>query len=222
MATSYPVARNANDTGLHKIEFTPKDPFQLVQKWYDEFETDNYIAKNSFCLSTAAKSGRVSARNLILRRLDKDGFVIMTDSRSKKVREMEENPMAAMTFLWVVQQNELVLSRQVRAEGLIKRLPYEEWKDIYDNEPLFAKIRAYLCYQGQEVDWDEARQEHDKIYNKFQAGNLDLSVKPDHVVAYKMKPDMLEFYESLGPRIADRVMYLMGELGWKEPRRIWA
>ncbi|XP_073980157.1 pyridoxine/pyridoxamine 5'-phosphate oxidase-like isoform X2 [Rhodnius prolixus] len=205
------------DTGFHKIQEVPENPFTLFKKWNHEQLTEGLSSK-TLCFSTATKNGKVSARNVVLRRLDKDGFVIMTDNRSKKVAELEENPSVAMTFLWVYGNNDgTVLSRQVRAEGLINELPITDWKDIYDQEPLFCKIRAYVCHQGQKVVWDDLKEHHDKLFKEFSTGNHKLE-RPDHVRAYKMEPTMMEFYETLGQRIADRVLYLKENNVWEVSR----
>ncbi|KAK9512024.1 hypothetical protein O3M35_000552 [Rhynocoris fuscipes] len=205
------------DSGIFKIRNIPENPFLLFSKWYQERQVKN-IGTNVLCLSTATKDGKVSARNVVLRRLDEDGFVIMTDCRSKKVAEMRENPYVAMTFLWVQEVNDGDLQvRQARAEGIIKELPIDDWIDIYDREPLYCKIRAYVCHQGQNVEWDDLKEHHDELHNLFVEGSHTLE-RPDHVRAFKMDPSMIEFYETEGDQIADRVMYLKEEDEWRMTR----
>lgn len=207
------------DTGLHKISHIPKNPFELFRNWhtYQTDTTTHTLAANALCLSTSSKNGSVSSRTLILRRLDEDGFVIMTDNRSKKSKQLAENPNAAMTFLWTNETEGVPLSRQVRAEGEVKELVESEWGDIYEREPLFCKIRAVVCHQGQEVEWQKLKEHHDNVLADYQRGEFKLE-KPQHVVAYKMFPTMMEFYETLGSKIADRVMYLKDGDSWKSKR----
>jgi len=209
------------ETGVHQFQEIPKNPFNLFKKWHQDHtlqNPNNHIAANAFCLSTASKDGRVSSRNVIMRRLDDDGFLIMTDNRSKKSKELAENPYAAMSFLWVTNDEDgRILSRQVRIEGDVKSLEYPLWEEIYEREPLFCKIRAYVCHQGKKVTWDELKEHHDELLREFENGSHDLH-KPDHVVAYKLFPTMFEFYESEGPVIADRVMYLKEEGEWENSR----
>ncbi|CAH1401881.1 unnamed protein product [Nezara viridula] len=203
----------AEDTGLHYMGTIPKDPFDLFKNWHGQ-QTQNNLSANALCLSTCSKSGYVTSRTLILRRLDDDGFVIMTDNRSKKSRQLEENPNVAMNFLWIKEDpNGLLLSRQVRAEGSIKQLVEDEWIDIYEREPLFCKIRALVCHQGTKIEWQDLKDSHDNTLKKWQHGELVME-KPNHVVAYKMFPTMMEFYEAYGSKIADRVMFLKQGEDW--------
>lgn len=74
----------------------------------------------------------------------------------------------------------LVIILQVRAEGEVKQLDEGEWTDIYENEPLFCKIRALVCHQGQKVDWQKQKENHDNILSLFERGELKLE-KPQHV-----------------------------------------
>ncbi|KAK9507058.1 hypothetical protein O3M35_008882 [Rhynocoris fuscipes] len=204
------------ETGIFQIKNIPENPFFLFTKWYHERQVKN-IGTNVLCLSTATKDGKVSARNVVLRRLDEDGFVIMTDNRSKKVSEMRENPYAAMTFLWVQEVDGNVQVRQVRAEGTMKELPIDNWVDIYDREPLYCKIRAYVCHQGQNVEWHDLKAHHDELYGLFVEGKHKLE-RPDHVRSFKMDPTMIEFYETEGDQIADRLLYRKDENEWKMTR----
>lgn len=206
-----------DDTGLHYMGPIPKNPFDLFKNWHGQ-QTQNNLAANALCLSTCSKTGYVTSRTLILRRLDDDGFVIMTDNRSKKSRQLEENPNAAMNFLWIKEDpSGLILSRQVRAEGGIKQLVEDEWVDIYEKEPLFCKIRAVVCHQGKKIEWQQLKDDHDRTLKKWQQGELVME-KPNHVVAYKMFPTMMEFYETYGSRIADRVMFLKQGEDWVSNR----
>lgn len=207
------------ETGVHHMDHIPRNPFELFKSWHTHQAntTTNNLAANALCLSTSSKDGNVSSRTLILRRLDEDGFVIMTDNRSKKSKQLEENPKAAMTFLFINEADGLPLSRQVRAEGDVKQLAYNEWSDIYEKEPLFCKIRALVCHQGQPVDWQKLKDHHDSILADVQQGSIKLE-KPDHVVAYKLFPKMMEFYETVGSKIADRVMFLRDGEIWESKR----
>ncbi|BES95112.1 Pyridoxamine 5'-phosphate oxidase [Nesidiocoris tenuis] len=216
---SYPLDKKSDETGIFKFPTIPNNPFTMFRNWYEDHKTENHIATNAFCLSTATKEGKVSSRNLILRRLDDDGFVLMTDNRSKKAREMRENPQVAASFLWVkLVENGLIHARQVRMEGAVEELPYDNWKELYEAEPLFCKIRSHVCHQGTPVEWDALKEHHDKLLQGWKEGVEQLN-KPDHVVCYKIFPSMIEFYESKGPRIADRVMYLKeAKSGWSNQR----
>lgn len=213
-----PVQNLAAITGLQKIDPVPADPMHLFKTWFthhSQLHADSNLVSNVMNVSTASKDGRVNSRSLILRRLDEDGFVIMTDARSSKSQDLAENPNAAFTFLWINDVDGLYLARQIRIAGKVVQLDTPNWIDIYDSEPLFCKIRAYVCHQGQPVDWDAHKRNHDNLLAEFERGKHDLA-RPDHVIAYKLLPTFMDFYESHGLKIADRLKYVRENENAKE------
>ncbi|XP_017766538.1 PREDICTED: pyridoxine/pyridoxamine 5'-phosphate oxidase isoform X2 [Eufriesea mexicana] len=150
---------------------------------------------------------KVSARNVILREFDDDGFTIVTDNRSKKIDNVENISYAAMCFLWFyVNDQDQKVTKQVRIEGTMKRLDSEQYKHLYDREPLFCKIRSHVCDQGRVVDWEDLKRRHDEILDSVRRGENDLPM-PDHFVGYKLFPTMMEFYFARDYLIGDRILY---------------
>ncbi|KAF3426842.1 hypothetical protein E2986_03568 [Frieseomelitta varia] len=134
---------------------------------------------------------KVSARNVVLREFDKDGFVIVTDSRSKKVDNLENVPYAAMCFLWfyINEQEQEITKQVINFASLISRL---------------------LCIYGnikrRDVNWEELKQRHDEVLDSIRKGENDLPM-PDHFVGYKLFPTMMEFYFARDYLIGDRILY---------------
>lgn len=210
--------RNISD--LAKIEEVVDHPIELFRIWHDEAQKYNSKALDICCLATTSKDCKVSARNVVLREFDNDGFVIVTDNRSKKIDNLENIPYAAMCYFWsyVNEQNQKI-HKQIRIEGIMKKLEKENFKHLYDREPLFCKIRSHICKQGHNVDWDELKQRHDKIFDSVRKGENDLPM-PDHFVGYKLFPTMMEFYFARDYFIADRILYHedTSNNSWKKQR----
>ncbi|XP_015605086.1 uncharacterized protein LOC107272434 [Cephus cinctus] len=189
------------------IEVKSDDPLVLFREWYEEARQFSTGLPNALCLATVSRDQKVSARHVILRQLDEDGFDIVTDKRSRKAQDLDEVPSAAMCFLWsyLNDRNEHI-ARQVRLEGTIKKLSKEESQKFYDREPLFCKIRSHLCQQGHEVDWKKLKERHDQIVKEVMSGENSLPM-PEHFTAYKLKPVMIEFYFAKDHLIGDRVLF---------------
>merc|ERR1712136_279556 len=108
----------------------PSDPLNLVnlgdmrkqfKEWFDlASKTENIKEANSMCLATATKTGKPSARFVLLKGYGEDGFRFFSNYASRKGNELEENPFAALTFYWEP------LSRLVRIEGTVEKLETEE------------------------------------------------------------------------------------------------
>ncbi|XP_050425768.1 pyridoxine/pyridoxamine 5'-phosphate oxidase-like [Adelges cooleyi] len=208
------------ESDLHKIKTSFTNPMDIFSEWYNEHcaANINVTSAKAFSLATISKAGKVSCRSLILRRLDKDGFVMMTDGRSRKSTDMADNPQASMLFLWLHKvPGEGNQTRQVRIEGVVNKLNTDNMQELYDIEPLFCKIRAQICEQGQEVDWERLKRDHDRLLGQVTKHNIQLP-KPDHIVAYKLVPNVVEFYESIGQRIADRLLFVKDDSVWQSSR----
>uniref|UniRef100_A0A1B6KMF0 pyridoxal 5'-phosphate synthase n=1 Tax=Graphocephala atropunctata TaxID=36148 RepID=A0A1B6KMF0_9HEMI len=141
----------------------------------------------------------------------------MTDKRSRKCKDLEENPYASMVFLWLNMTDGVLLSRQVRAEGPVHLLPAENMEELFEVEPLFCKIRAHICHQGRPVEWQQHKENHDKLLELWEQGRYSLD-RPDHVVAYKLVPEGVEFYEANGLTIGDRLLYVNKGKDWELTR----
>lgn len=207
---------------LSKIDNPPDNPYQLFQEWFSTAKEADLVLPQALILSTATPDGKVSSRTLLLRRLEEDGFVIMTDNRSRKHAQINENKNAAIVFLWLYKSGngDQCVNRQVRIEGELEILDKPQFQDLYDREPLYCKIRAHLCHQDRTTEWEDAKALHDEMYDKCKRSGVDLPM-PDHFIAYKMHPRMIEFYHAYSDQIGDRMHYSRPSLTaskWKRDR----
>ena len=92
----------------------------------DEFRALLHAARASgdteptaMTLATAGGDGNLSARTVLLKDVDARGFVFYTNCNSNKGRALEENPRAALLFLWKALQvsPQGDTGRQVSPEG---------------------------------------------------------------------------------------------------------
>ncbi|XP_071449793.1 pyridoxine/pyridoxamine 5'-phosphate oxidase-like [Hetaerina americana] len=192
---------------LFKITPPSSDPMDLFKGWLEAAKEADVPFANRISVSSSSSTGHVTSRSLLLRQLDDDGFIIMTDRRSLKCKQWEDNPVVAFTFFWGYKLGERTIARQVRAEGRIEELSSSEYAHIYNGEPLYCKIRSHICHQGQRIEWDELKSSHDELLQEVKAGFKTLS-QPNHVATYKLHPTMLEFYEADDVSIGDRIVFL--------------
>nr|CAD7454639.1 unnamed protein product [Timema tahoe] len=146
------------ESDLTKIEYNSCEPFQLFKEWYRDACNSSISLPSALCFSTASSEGAISSRTLLLRRLDDDGFVVMTDSRSSKAKDL------------------------VRISGHISELETKEVEEVYNNEPLYCKIRSHICHQGQPIDWQTHKDRHDQLLIQVREGKK--LPMPDHVLVY--------------------------------------
>ena len=111
------LRRNYMLHGLDEADLA-SDPFQQFALWFQEALESKVIAEpNAMVLSTVSQEGQPHGRFVLLKGFDAEGFVFFTNYRSAKGRDLEANPLAALTFGW------LELERQVCIEGTVSKTP---------------------------------------------------------------------------------------------------
>lgn len=186
------------------------DPFRQFEIWFKHVLEENFLEPNAMVLATATKEGIPSARVVLLKRFDKDGFIFFTNYNSQKGREIDENPNASLLFYWDR------LERQVRINGLVTKIQPEESDEYFQTRPYFAKIGAWASKQSEPL----------KSRFALLREVVRYSVKFSHYVplppfwgGYKLIPNYFEFWQGRKSRLHDRISYRKNPDGsWTKQR----
>jgi pyridoxamine 5'-phosphate oxidase len=119
-----------------------EDPLERFRRWYRDAERAGIPQHDACALATADRRGRPSVRFVLLKGADERGFVFFTDARSRKGRELAENPRAALAFYWHD------LGRQVRVEGPVRPLPDGEADAYWVTRPRESRLGAWASFQS--------------------------------------------------------------------------
>ena len=157
-------------------------------------------------LATVAASGRPSARTVLLKGLNEEGFIFYTNYLSKKGQELQSNPHAALVFLWKP------MERQIRVEGVVEKIAPEDSDKYFNSRPEGSRIGAIASPQSSVVANREAL---NTMKAKAQEGALE---RPKHWGGYILKADLLEFWQGRPDRMHDRFQYSSEGALWKIDR----
>ena len=187
------------------------EPLKQFSKWWKQAVASGIDEVNAMTLATASSDGIPSARIVLLKGVEKNGFVFFTNYNSYKGRQLAENPKACAVFFWKE------LERQVRITGLVEKVSQEESEAYFFSRPEGSQIGAIASPQSQVIESREWLDEHYKQVKK--KAKEDKIEKPEHWGGYILKPVIIEFWQGRPSRLHDRIQYTLEDNGkWKIER----
>ncbi len=182
------------------------DPLVQFGHWLQRARDLELLDATAMTLATANLDGRPSARIVLLKHVDAEGFCWYSDSRSNKGQEIAANPNAALLFHW------RDLSRQVRVQGTVKTLPSDDAERYFLMRPEGSRFSAAASMQSAEV---ESRSSLEDEVQRLRATYPDGDVpRPDGWLGYQLMPEYIEFWQGQDNRLHDRIVYTRVESGW--------
>jgi pyridoxamine 5'-phosphate oxidase len=182
---------------------------QALQRFYTLMQQAKQLPltyPNAMTVATADANGKPSARVILLKDADEQGFVFYTNFQSRKGDELKENPQAALLFYWET------LKTQVRVEGTVEIVSDEEADAYWRTRPLESRIGAWASQQSQPI---ENRKVLEDRYEHFARQFADSNIpRPPHWSGYRLTPQLIEFWEERPFRLHDRVCYVKKDDEW--------
>lgn len=189
------------------------DPFQQFNEWFEAAERalpEELV--NAMTLSTVGADYRPSARVVLLKQYDQNGFVFFSNYQSKKGQQIKANPFVALTFWWEK------LGRQIRIQGRIEPVSAKVSDEYFYSRSRSSQIAAIVSSQSSVLkDLTQLQTDYENLCRQY-ADETTLIPRPAHWGGYLVKPDLFEFWQGGEHRLHNRFEYRLIHNRWKIER----
>ena len=183
-----------------------RNPVQQFAQWFDQAREVAQPEVNACTLASVGASGQPTARTVLLKYYDADGFVFFTNMESRKAREIAENPAVAMLFFWHT------LERQVCIRGKAERISATEAMRYFARRPRNSQLGAWVSEQSAVISSRSVLEmKMDELKRKFAAGEVPL---PSFWGGFRVRPEEIEFWQGRQSRLHDRLRYRLVDDTW--------
>ena len=204
------LRQNYTLAGLSQ-EDLDSDPIAQFNVWFQQALDADLLEPNAMTVATATPDGKPTARIVLLKGVDKRGFVFYTNYESQKGQQLIANPYAALVFLWDK------LERQVRIEGKVVKLDREESEAYFHSRPKASQLGAWASDQSRVIpNRDVLEQKLTDLQNQYKDKTVPI---PEHWGGFRVVPSRIEFWQGRPSRLHDRLIYdLQDDGSWQIER----
>ncbi|AYQ56576.1 Pyridoxine/pyridoxamine 5'-phosphate oxidase [Bathymodiolus thermophilus thioautotrophic gill symbiont] len=198
------LRREFTSNGISRAELDD-NPFVQFKIWMTQAIEAELTLPNAMSLATSDKEG-VGIRTVLLKTFDEHGFVFFTNYNSKKARQLDNNPNAALLFPW------LDLERQVKISGTVEKVSTLESIKYFSSRPKDSQLGAWASAQSSRLSSRQVLlSEFKAMKRKFDQGEVPL---PDFWGGYRIVPTTIEFWQGRENRLHDRFVYTKSGNTW--------
>jgi pyridoxamine 5'-phosphate oxidase len=192
------LRREYMSQGLSRKALTVQ-PIDQFTHWFTQAQTAEILDPNAMVVASVGSDGQPSARNVLLKGYDHDGFLFYTNLESHKASQIAQNHKVALLFTW------LPLNRQIKIEGTAEKLSVAEALKYFLSRPKESQWAAWASNQSRKISSRQLLEEKFfEMKNKFANGEVPL---PSFWGGYRVRPHKMEFWQGRENRLHDRFVY---------------
>ena len=190
---------------LHETDLAA-DPFEQFAGWYERAAAEVPLAE-AMTLATVGEDGAPDARMVLLKGHGPEGFRFFTNLESAKARQIDSDPRAALVLYWREHD------RQVRARGLLERLPAADSDAYFASRSRESRLGAWASPQSRPLA-DRAELDARLAAVRERFAEVEDVPRPETWGGFVLRPRTIEFWQGQQARLHDRFLYTREADGW--------
>ncbi len=184
---------------------------EQLSQWLDEATRAGLAEPNAMVLATADPEGRPSSRTVLAKGLDARGLVFYTNYTSNKSHDLRATRYASATFPW------LAMQRQATVRGTVEKVDQAETAAYWASRPRGSQLGSWASPQSRVVRGRSVLDSALANINR-QFADAERVPVPPHWGGWRIRPEMVEFWQGRQDRMHDRLRFhLVGE-SWRVER----
>lgn len=203
------LRENYTRGGLREEDLSD-DPVDLFRQWLDEAVNSEVDEPNAMSLATIDEDGTPNNRIVLLKGVGERHVRFFTNYNSRKGKDLDANPLAAVSFWWPE------LERQVRMKGRVVKISREESDSYFQSRPRESKLGAWASEQSSHVkNRDELQQSYDAVEKRFRNTTIPT---PEFWGGFQINVNEIEFWQGRPSRLHDRFLFMYENGNWTHKR----